>query len=167
MKQQANTTTAGQVIRNGKLLYSSIKINASPATVWSILMNFEDYPLWNPFITSISGEAVAGKQLTVHICPPGKKGMTMKPTILQCNANRELRWLGSLGIPHLFDGEHSFIIEDNGNDTCTFHHFENFRGILVPVFRKMLDVNTLQGFEAMNRKLKERAEGRLPSLLQR
>jgi len=37
--------------------------------------------------------------------------MTFRPTILKAEPNRELRWLGHLLVPGLFDGEHIFTIE--------------------------------------------------------
>ena len=37
--------------------------------------------------------------------------MRFKPRVLKAEPNRELRWLGHLGIPGLFDGEHIFTIE--------------------------------------------------------
>ncbi len=57
--------------------------------------------------------------------------MTFKPKVLAAARNRELRWLGRLIMPGLFDGEHSFRIEDRGR-SCRFHQTETFSGILVP-----------------------------------
>jgi len=37
--------------------------------------------------------------------------MTFRPTILKAEPERELRWLGRLLLPGLFDGEHVFEIE--------------------------------------------------------
>ena len=37
--------------------------------------------------------------------------MVFKPKILEIEQGRKLSWLGSLGIPYLFDGNHSFYIE--------------------------------------------------------
>ena len=37
--------------------------------------------------------------------------MTFKPRVLNAEPERELRWLGHLLVPGLFDGEHSFTIE--------------------------------------------------------
>ena len=37
--------------------------------------------------------------------------MKFKPIILEAEANRELRWRGSLPIPGLFTGEHIFTIK--------------------------------------------------------
>jgi hypothetical protein len=66
--------------------------------------------------------------------------------------------LGRFILPGIFDGEHSFLLIDNGDGTTTFIHKENFRGILVPFMKKQLDNNTRRGFEEMNNKLKELAE---------
>jgi hypothetical protein len=40
----------------------------------------------------------------------------------------------------------------------TFIQSEKFKGILVPLFQKMLGNNTVDSFHAMNQKLKELAE---------
>jgi len=83
--------------------------------------------------------------------------MTLKPKVLRFDSNKELRWLGHLIIPGLFDGEHMFKLTDNGNGTTTFIQKEHFGGILVPLFRKLLDKNTRDGFILMNKKLEELA----------
>ena len=94
-------------------------------------MNFDSYPKWNPFITSISGEPKLGNRLTVSIKPPGGKGMTFKPYILTLESNKEFRWKGNLGINGIFDGY--FILEFLENDKTKFIHGEKFSGLLVPL----------------------------------
>jgi hypothetical protein len=42
----------------------------------------------------------------------------------------------------------------------TFIQSEKFKGILVPLFQKMLDNNTVAGFHTMNQKLKELSENK-------
>jgi len=154
----ATENANGQVIKKGKLIYSEIKINARPDKVWQILTNFNDYPQWNPFIISISGEPIIGKKIHATIQPIGSSGMKFNPKVLQFTTNKELRWIGTLGISRIFDGEHTFKLIDNGDGTTSFLQYERFRGIMVPFAKKMLEVNSLQGFEAMNAKLKELAE---------
>jgi hypothetical protein len=141
-----------------KELKTEILIQASPAKVWAILTDFENYQNWNPFIKSIKGEAKVGHKITARIEPPEAKGMTFTPTVLSFEPNKEFIWLGHLFFAGLFDGKHKFELIDNGNGTTTFRHGEIFQGILVPLFAKMLDNNTKRGFEAMNKKLKELAE---------
>ncbi len=158
MKKPTNFKPNGQVVRNGKSVYSSIIIKATPDKVWNTLMNFEQYPTWNPFITTIIGNPIVGKTIAATICPPGQKPMQFKPTVLQNQKNTEFRWIGTMGIPYIFDGEHVFQLQNNNDGTTTLHHFEYFRGVLVPFFKKMLEQNTQQGFEAMNLALKQQVE---------
>jgi hypothetical protein len=143
-----------------KIINTEILIQASPDKVWAILTDFEKYPEWNPFIKSLTGIVSVGNIITVKLEPPGAKGMTFKPVVLAFEKNKELRWLGHLLFPGLFDGEHRFEITDNKNGTTTFRQSESFKGILVPLFNKMLDINTMDGFNMMNRKLKELAENK-------
>ena len=84
--------------------------------------------------------------------------MTFKPKVLNAEPNRELRWLGHLLVPGLFDGEHSFTIQPLGENRVRFAQREAFRGLLVPLFARNLDNSTLRGFKEMNGALKERAE---------
>jgi hypothetical protein len=138
-----------------KNIQTEILINTDITKVWDVLMNFDNYPKWNPFITSISGEPKLGSRLTVSIKPPGGKVMTFKPRVLAFETNKELRWLGHLLFTGFFDGEHKFELIDNGNGTTTFKQSEKFKGIFVGLLNLE---NTQKGFEAMNEKLKEMAE---------
>jgi hypothetical protein len=140
-----------------KNIQTEILINTDITKVWDVLMNFDSYPKWNPFITSISGEPKLGKRLTVSINPPGGKGMTFKPTILTLESNKEFRWKGKLGINGIFDGEHYFILEFLENDMTNFIHGEKFSGLLVPLVGKMLD-KTKKGFQLMNESIKNECE---------
>lgn len=142
-----------------KEIRTELVIHASPAVVWSVLTDFAQYPSWNPFIKWIKGEAIQGSTIIARIEPPGASGMTFKPVVLSARPQQEFRWLGHLFIPGLFDGEHIFELYENSDGSTTFVQREEFKGLLVGLFTKMLDTNTVQGFEAMNRKLKERAEG--------
>ena len=141
-----------------RTIHTSIEINAPAERVWDILLNFDAHPIWNPFITKIQGEAVAGATLEVFINPPGGKGMTFKPRVIQCEPNREFRWKGKLFFPGLFDGEHSFQINPIGDDRVEFVQQETFSGILVGLVFGMMGAATQKGFEAMNQALKTKAE---------
>lgn len=137
---------------------TAIDIAAPPRAVWDVLVDFAAYPDWNPFIRRLQGEARVGARLEVTVQPPGGKPMTFKPTVLAAEPARELRWLGRVLMPGLFDGEHGFRLEATAGG-CRLHHGETFGGILVPLFGKMLD-DTERGFAALNAALKERVERR-------
>ena len=141
-----------------KEIKAEILINTNPEKIWNILMDFEKYSDWNPFIKSIKGTPLEGAKLSVRLEQPDAMGMTISPKVLAAKDKKEFRWLGHLLIPGLFDGEHIFELSDNNDGTTTFVQREIFRGILVQMFQKMLDNNTLRGFELMNQQLKVESE---------
>jgi hypothetical protein len=141
-----------------KEIKSEIRIQATPERVWEILTTFDKYSTWNPFIKSIQGSVKVGGKITARIEPPQAKGMTFKPTVLVFDKNKEFKWIGHLFFPGIFDGEHRFELIDHGDGTTTFIQAERFNGILVRFLAKMLDGSTMNGFRAMNQKLKEEAE---------
>ncbi len=141
-----------------KHISTQILIQATPQRIWNTLTDFEAYPQWNPFIRSVKGPVASGKVIQVELQQPGSGIMTMKPTVLVLEEPRVFRWIGHLLFRGLFDGEHSFQVRDNGDGSCTFIQSERFGGILVPLFSRMLDTKTLQGFSLMNDALKTQCE---------
>lgn len=136
-----------------KEIKTQIYIKAKPEKLWRILTEFSKYPEWNPFLKSIVGNMEVGQKIKV-VTPT----MTFKPTLLVYEANKLLQWKGRLLIDGIFDGVHSFIIQDNLDGTSTLIHKEEFNGILVGPFSKKIENEIKPGFISMNEKLKERAE---------
>jgi hypothetical protein len=138
-------------------IHTDVEIAASPEKVWAVLSDFESYPEWNPYITSIKGEPKAGTKLEVTLQAKGKKPRTFKPEVTQAEPGRVFEWLGHLGVKGIFDGRHHFELEATDNGTH-FVQREEFSGILVLPILKMVRESTEGGFHLMNRALKERAE---------
>ena len=141
-----------------KELRSEIEIATPARRVWEILTDFAGFPKWNPFIRRARGNLVEGERLEVMMQPSGARGMTFSPTVLTVEADRELRWIGHLFVPGLFDGEHIFTIEPLGTGRVRFTQREIFTGLFVPLLALMLDTDTQRGFDEMNKALKARAE---------
>ena len=141
-----------------KELRSEIEIEAPAERVWQVLTDFAAYPEWNPFIRRVSGRAELEERLVVRMQPSGTRGMTFRPTVTKVEPNRQLRWLGHLLVPGIFDGEHIFEIEEFEPARVRFVQREVFKGPLVPLLAHSLDKNTQRGFEEMNRALRERIE---------
>ena len=137
---------------------TAVVINASSDAIWSVLMDFQSYPDWNPFIQSIEGRAEPGSQLRILLKPPGSRGVRLAPHVLVSEPSREFRWRGSLFISGLFDAEHCFKLESLSSGGVTVHQDETFFGVLVPLLRRSLDGATKQGFIQMNESLKRRVE---------
>lgn len=133
---------------------TSIEINSTPSKVWEILSDFENYNQWNPFITSIKGNLIAGEKLNVRI-----NTMQFKPQLLVVKPEQEIEWLGQLLIPKLFDGKHKFTITKRNNKVI-FEQSETFTGLLVPVFKNKINTEIKSQFQAMNLALKQICEQR-------
>jgi hypothetical protein len=139
-------------------IITQIDIEASPEEVWHHLTDFPSYPEWNPFIANVVGEVKVGSRLIVTLNLQEGKEMVFKPTIKEVLPGRKLVWLGRTVLPGLLDGEHSFVIEDQGEGKCRFVQSEVFSGFLVLYLPRTLAEQTTLGFEMLNKVLKERAE---------
>lgn len=139
-------------------LHTEIEIDASAEQVWDVLSDFDAYPQWNPFIRSAIGKPMQGARLRIVIQPNGAKPMRFSPRVLVSEPGRELRWLGRLIMPGIFDGEHCFTIQKLSDKKVRFEQSERFSGLLVGPLRAALERDTRRGFEEMNQALKARAE---------
>src|SRR5438034_2803899 len=137
-------------------LRTDIEIDAPVERVWEVLTDFDRFPDWNPFIRRIHGKAQVGSRLDVFLGASGTRGMRFRPIVTKVVPNRELRWLGRLGLPRLFDGEHIFQIEPLGPTRARFIQRERFRGLLVPLMARSLNRDARRGFEEMNYALQAR-----------
>ncbi|MEL6557923.1 MAG: SRPBCC domain-containing protein [Bacteroidota bacterium] len=134
-------------------IITKIKINASAERIWEVFAAFDQYRDWNPFMKSIEGEVVPGKQIFVTV-----EGMSFKPTVLEFEKHKKLVWRGTLLHSALFSGTHAFEIEPLRDNSCIFHHTERFGGILLLLLKRKLTNETIPGFESMNEALKQLAE---------
>ncbi len=75
-----------------KEYHTSIHINTSVENVWKELINFIDYPLWNPIVGKLEGELPEGNTISTFIVPLNK---TYFPTLLSFNKHTEMVWQGT------------------------------------------------------------------------
>jgi hypothetical protein len=141
-----------------KHLVTQIDIAADPERVWTVLSDLSGYEAWNPFIVKADGTAEVGHRLTLRMRPTRGRTSTQRPTVLESRHGERLRWLGRVGMPGLFDAEHTFILEARDGGGTRLRQNEEFRGVLVPFLARALDRGTLPAFHAMNQSLKRRAE---------
>jgi hypothetical protein len=131
-----------------KRIETHVDLPAVPSVVWDQLVDTASMGSWNPFITSLSGILEVGERLRVRIAPVGGRAMTFKPRVTVVEPGQRLEWLGTMGIPGLFDGRHSFTLTPLG-EGCRLVQAEDFSGALIPFTGKLLS-KTEAGFEAMN-----------------
>lgn len=138
---------------------TDITIEGTAEDVWRVLMDFDSYPEWNPFIRSIEGSTSNGEKITAVLGATGKRPFTISPTIQEHDAPSRFAWLGSIGTKGVFDGHHQFELAESRTNTH-FLHYEEFSGILAPLIAPLIRSSTERGFNEMNEALKIRVERR-------
>ena len=137
---------------------TEIFIAAPPERVWALLTDPVAHAAWNPMIVDVQGRFTAGQHVQLTMRTPSGGTMRFRPRVLVADPGRELRWLGRLGLPRLFDGEHYFRLITEAGGTRLIQG-ERFCGLLL----WMMDVQQFRaGFEAGNEALKALAEGSEP-----
>ena len=144
-------------------LRTFVDIDATPERVWQVLTDLPAYSEWNPFITRAEGTFVEGGRLSVSVPPASAFVQSrLRPTVLEVAPFRRLRvWsrLDRLGIPHLFEVEHTMTLTDHDGGVRLWLQ-DRFQGLLAPLLIRSLNRRRLTAFNAMNAALKDRVEGR-------
>jgi hypothetical protein len=139
-----------------KNIETDIIIDAPIEIVWRVLMDFDSYPNWNPFLT-VKGLPFLGEKLDLEIEMRGKKSQ-FRPKVVAYEEGRQFEWRGKLIVSGIFAGNHYFRLKPITEFQTMLIHGENFTGILHKPIMKKIDQATRDGFEAMNVAMKEYAE---------
>ena len=91
--------------------------------------------------------------------------MTFRPTVLVVKIDQEIRWKGYVWMPGIFDGEHSFVLENRGQQTH-FVQSEKFTGLFAGRLTQEILRETASRMQAMNLALKARTEASIEASTQ-
>lgn len=141
-----------------KEIVTSIEIKSNPEKIWKLLIDFEHYNYWNPFITRIAGSPIKGEKIQLELRTAVQKTRVYRPVITMVQPPTELRWYGKALIPLILDGEHIFMIQENQEHVSTFTQKEIFKGLGVYLGSNKMFDDIRKGFQMMNSSLKTRAE---------
>ena len=107
-------------------------------------------------ISRLKGELREGNVIEFTL-GSGPDSMTFHPKILRVRTAQELRWKGYVLVPGIFDGEHQFYLEQQGDQTHLIHS-EEFTGLLAGKLTQGILKETSTRMNAMNMALKQRTE---------
>lgn len=141
-----------------KTISSEITIAADATAVWNLLADLPGYGSWNPFVRSASGVLSPGQRLDLKLYIPDGMKMRIRPRLITVIEEREIRWIGHLGISGLFDGDHRFLVSPLDAERTLLRQEEIFSGLLVPVFGSWIGGGALRGFAAMNEAARQHLE---------
>ncbi|CEP63242.1 SRPBCC domain-containing protein LALA0_S07e05688g [Lachancea lanzarotensis] len=142
---------------------TQILINAPSSVVRKVILDFDNYSSWNPFLTSVNAldkktdEIGAGDLLDVYMTNANGKVSNFKPTVT-ANSPQRFEWQGTLLSAWVFSGIHRFEFKDvDGGKACEFRQSENFSGWALPLLKFMLS-GVSKNFTSMNEALKKECE---------
>jgi hypothetical protein len=143
---------------------TSIIIDAPPSTVRAAFLDFSSYPSWNKFIASVeppTPNPTPGTRLRITLVG-AENPMEL---VVKENTTKTFSWAGNIGPPLIFKGHHFMKFEPYGEmganeETlqCKLLSYEKFSGILAWFFLLFVREWTEQGYIAMNKSLKDKAE---------
>jgi hypothetical protein len=132
-------------------------IHAAPEEVWGILTDLDKHSEWNPLIYRAKGNIVLGGRVRLS-AKSGSNDMNYDCLVVKVEVNREFEWKWHIVLPFLFRGEHTFTIEPVDEKSIRFINVEIFKGVLVPLFTKVLATDSKDSMVAMDKALKYRVE---------
>src|SRR4029453_10206656 len=100
-----------------------VNIRASAEIVWSLLTDAKGFPRWNSTVTGIDGQILEGERLRLHV--PGTN-RTFTPKVSGIVTARRMIW--SDGLPYIFRGVRTFVLEPREDRSTDFVMAEHFSG---------------------------------------
>jgi hypothetical protein len=140
-------------------LKTEIEIAAPPEHVWETLSALDQYPEWNPWLTSVDGRLAVGERLVLtHSSAEGaERRERVRVTALV--PNERLKWRSSLVMPGIFDGTHRFELTALPGSCTRVVNGEELHGFMVQRLGRRVTAMA-RGFVGMNEALKKRVESR-------
>lgn len=130
-------------------------IHAPRESVWRLVVDFDAYPEWNPYMRSVQGRTEVGRTLEVHLEPPGAKAQDVSGSVTVFKPPRKLRWQSRLLAPGLRDLEYEVIVVPLGPNRAQVIQRARYEGLLAA----LVDAeDTRAGLVQMARALRLRAE---------
>lgn len=138
-----------------KTYTATTNIRATPETIWKILTDAANYPLWEPGVERIEGTIESDAKIKAFTKLNPNRAFPVKVT--EFVPGRAMKWVGGMPLS-LFKGVRSFILTPKEDGSTDFTIREEFSGPLLPLFSGSIpDLN--EAFEGFVAGLKAHAEG--------
>ena len=138
-------------------LFTQVDIAAPAAQIWAILMDFPNYPRWNPFMRQMIQLPQGEDRLAIALYPADRVvlRLTVRPEVIK--SGRLLKWHGFFLHERLFSWDHQLELESRG-ETCTIRQTERLTGSGVWILPNAMVDPLRFGFARMNMALRDHAE---------
>lgn len=134
-----------------------IVINAPAEVVWSVIVDFAAYPLWNRFCPQIEGELKVGAPLAMKV-DLGNGLQEQVEYITAIEAPQRIVWSMENKPDDPIHADRSQIITPIDAESCRYVSMDEFAGPMVPSMMEALAEEVERGFNRCAEDLKARAE---------
>ena len=118
-----------------KAFKASETINASPETVWAILVDGERYTEWNTTVERLEGRIAPGE--TVKLFVKLSPGRAFPVKVSEFEPPSRMVWRGGMPLG-LFKGERTFTLRPRAEGSVEFSMREEFSGPLLPLIGRSI-----------------------------
>ncbi|MGH7285772.1 MAG: SRPBCC family protein [Polyangiaceae bacterium] len=138
-----------------KEFHTAIKIQSTPAKIWSILTDGAAYTSWNTSVVEVTGEIALGKKVAIRPKINPKQAFPVK--VVEMEPEKKMVWRGGMPIGTLFKGERTYTLTPQTDGTVEFSMREEFTGLMAPLITKSIP-DMQPAFEEFAACLKKKAE---------
>ena len=136
---------------------TTIDIDASASAVWDILVDFSQYPAWNPLTVRVEGVPGVDEVVKLHV-DLGGRIMVRKHVVSRVDAPTALCWTIRTRRPWLMRGERCQRIEPRGDGRCRYINDERVDGLASYLVALTFKRVIRRALERTGEALKDRAE---------
>ena len=142
-----------------RTISAQLEIEAPAEQVWDVLVDFDSYPEWNPFMTEVRGRPLRGATLHISMRRPGGWRLRFRARVVAAQRPSLLAWQGRgwAWWPGLLRGERWIAIQSLPGGRSRIEMRTTFTGLLSSLM-VWLD-RYLASFDEMEQALKRRVEG--------
>lgn len=134
-----------------------IGINAPDEVIWEVLSDIPGWAAWNPIYPKAEGVIRIGDRWNLDLALPGQKVRLINPVILDWAPFDHIHWRSSMMRGWVTTVRY-LELEKMGDENVIFSNGEIFDGMLGGYYAGRMRNPLLQGFEALNVSMKEKAE---------
>ncbi len=145
---------------------ASCEIDADVATVWSVLVDVDRYPEWNPFTVSVKTTLEVGSPVDMRVCLKGRvKKDGSRRTMHQVERitsfepeKHRLSWGVNVGPAWFIDADRYQELTDLGDGRTRYETCDEFTGVGVGFMLLLMERHMARGFAEVAHALKDRCE---------
>ena len=145
------------MINSDSVSSEKLTIEAPAELVWSVIVDFEHYHLWNAFCPEVKGELKLGAPLVMSV-DLGNGLQEQVENITLIEAPNRIVWSMENKPGDPIHADRSQIIEAIDDKRCTYTSIDKFAGEMVPQMMAAMAEPVERGFEKCAEGLKARAE---------